>query len=75
MEIITSKDNPIVKKTVSLRESRRERSKSGLFVIEGLRLCKDAAISGADIKTVLFSFIPSILFAFIGLLIFIHLIL
>ena len=55
MEIITSKDNPIVKKTVSLRESRRERSKSGLFVIEGLRLCKDAAFSGADIKTVLFS--------------------
>ena len=55
MEIITSKDNPIVKKTVSLRESRRERTKSGLFVIEGLRLCKDAALCGAYIKTVLFS--------------------
>ncbi len=55
MEIITSKDNPIVKKTVSLRESRRERTKSGLFVIEGLRLCKDAALCGADIKTVLIS--------------------
>ena len=55
MEIITSKDNPIVKKTVSLRESRRERIKSGLFVIEGLRLCKDAALCGAEIKTVLVS--------------------
>ena len=55
MEIITSKDNPIVKKTVSLRESRRERIRSGLFVIEGLRLCKDAALCGADIKTVLVS--------------------
>lgn len=55
MEIIKSKDNPIVKKTVSLRESRRERTKSGLFVIEGLRLCKDAALCGAEVKTVLVS--------------------
>ena len=55
MEIITSKDNPIVKKTVSLRENRRERTKSGLFVIEGLRFCKDAVLSGADVKTVLVS--------------------
>ncbi|MBQ8869201.1 MAG: RNA methyltransferase [Oscillospiraceae bacterium] len=55
MEIIKSKDNPIVKKTVSLRENRRERTKSGLFVIEGLRLCKDAVLCGAEVKTVLVS--------------------
>lgn len=55
MEIIKSKDNPIVKKTVSLRENRRERVKSGLFVIEGLRLCKDAVLCGAEVKTVLVS--------------------
>lgn len=53
MEIIKSKDNPLIKKIVSLRENRRDRVKNGLFVIEGLRFCREAVLSGADIHTVL----------------------
>lgn len=53
MQMISSRDNPLVKKLVSLMESRKERSKSGQFVIEGLRLCKEAVISSVVIQTVL----------------------
>ncbi len=53
MQTITSRDNPLIKQLVSLMENRKERSKSGLFVAEGLRFCKEAVLSHAQIKTVL----------------------
>jgi TrmH family RNA methyltransferase len=45
-EIITSRDNPQVKRAVRLRESARERRARGLFFVEGFRLCSDALASG-----------------------------
>jgi len=53
MEIIKSKDNPLVKKTLSLMENKRDRIKNNEFVIEGLRICNDAVINGAEITAVL----------------------
>ncbi len=45
MEIkqITSKENPLIKLVSGLQNSARARKKEGLFVLEGLRICEDAA--------------------------------
>lgn len=40
--IITSKDNPIIKLYQKLSSSKRERFQYGLFVLEGLRIVEDA---------------------------------
>lgn len=40
---ITSRDNPLIKLVAQLNNSGRSRKEHGLFVIEGLRLCCDAA--------------------------------
>lgn len=53
MEIIKSKDNPLIKKMVSLMENRKERAKSGKFVAEGLRFCREAILSGIEVSHVL----------------------
>ena len=53
METIKSKDNSLIKKVVLLMENKKERTKSGQFVIEGLRICKDAVLNGIKIHTVL----------------------
>jgi len=42
---ITSKDNPIIKEISSLQKSAKGRKDAGLFVLEGLRLCLDAALN------------------------------
>ncbi len=51
MNLISSKSNPKIKETSKLFNSSKERSKNGLFVIEGLRLCADGMRSGVKIKT------------------------
>lgn len=43
---ITSKDNNLIKLIAKLNASGRSRKEHGLFVIEGLRLCRDAAENG-----------------------------
>lgn len=48
MEILTSRNNPAVKAAASLKESSNRR-KTGLFLIEGARLCCDAAKNGVEI--------------------------
>lgn len=48
--IITSPDNPAVKEICRLADSSRARREEGLFIAEGLRLCKDA-VTSVDIKT------------------------
>lgn len=39
---ISSKDNPLIKLVCSLQSSSKARKEEGLFVLEGLRICKDA---------------------------------
>jgi len=40
--IITSKDNPVIKLYQKLSSSKKERLEYGLFVLEGLRITEDA---------------------------------
>ncbi len=48
METITSRNNPMIKSAASLKEAS-ERKKTGLFLLEGVRLCSDAALNGVSI--------------------------
>ncbi len=48
MEEITSRNNPAVKSAAALKELK-ERKSTGLFLLEGARLCKDAALNGVEI--------------------------
>ncbi len=50
---ITAQDNSLVKELRQLLSSSRARRKSGRFVIEGARLCEDAARSGVRIAAAL----------------------
>ena len=50
---ISSLQNPLVKKILLLKEKSRERTKSGLFVLEGLRELKLALKGEYEVKTLL----------------------
>ncbi len=50
MEILTSRTNPAVKAACALKESG-ERKKTGCFLLEGARLCFDAAYNGVEMLT------------------------
>ncbi len=39
---ITSRENPLIKQIISLQKSSKARHESGLFILEGLRICSDA---------------------------------
>ena len=52
---ITSKDNRLVKDIHKLMLSAKTRKLQKCFVTEGLRLCRDAALSGAEIKYFLYT--------------------
>lgn len=54
-EYITSKENKLVKLTRKLISSAKERRENGMFVLEGLRLCADAALNGYEIDTLIVS--------------------
>ena len=43
---ITSKDNQIIKFVSQLQTSTKQRRTNGLFVLEGLRICRDAYENG-----------------------------
>ncbi len=45
-ELISSKNNDRIKRVHRLVNSSSERACEGLFVLEGLRLCRDAALNG-----------------------------
>lgn len=47
--IITSKDNPVIKLYQKLSSSKKERLQYGLFVLEGLRIVQDAVNESARI--------------------------
>ena len=45
---ITAKDNPLIKLASLLQSSPKARKENGLFALEGLRICKDAAENSID---------------------------
>lgn len=55
MEHISSKENKRIKYIKKLISSASFRREEGLFAVEGLRLCSDALISGAQIRSAYFS--------------------
>lgn len=50
--VITAKNNPKIKEIKGLLTSSKDRKNSGLFVLEGVRLCCDAVKSGCEIVSV-----------------------
>lgn len=46
-KMITSKDNELIKTAAKLTKSAKFRKEKNLFVAEGVRICRDAVISGA----------------------------
>ena len=48
---ITSKDNPLIKSIISLQNSSKTRRDTNQFVLEGLRLCRDAMYNDYKILT------------------------
>ena len=50
--VINAKNNPKIKEVKVLLTSSKERKNSGLFVVEGVRLCCDALLSGCEIQSV-----------------------
>ena len=55
MMLITSKDNRFIKEWRALSDQAKQRRKSGLFAIEGARLCGDALASGLTVTAVLYT--------------------
>lgn len=55
MDKITSRDNQYVRQARRLLAETKYRRQTGLFALEGARLCGDAAMSGAAIQTVLYT--------------------
>src|SRR5690554_4390517 len=51
---ITSSQNPLIKQIVLLQEKSRERRKTGLFIIEGLREISLALKGNYHFKTIVF---------------------
>lgn len=53
--VITSKDNPVIKSVSSLQNSAKTRRETGLFVLEGLRICYDALENAVPFKQLIVS--------------------
>ena len=53
--LLTSRANALVKQAAAVRRSARERRESGLFFLEGARLCADAASSGTVVSVCLYT--------------------
>lgn len=53
--MITSRDNELIKDIIKLTSSSKHRRERQLFVAEGLRLCRDAALSGVHIVDLIYT--------------------
>lgn len=53
--IITSKDNPVIKLYQKLSSSKKERLQYGLFVLEGLRIIQDAVQENSGLSHLIFT--------------------
>lgn len=54
-DLITSRNNQMIRDAARLTSSAESRREQGLFLAEGARLCCDAAKSGVTIKTLFFT--------------------
>ena len=54
MKEIISIQNPLIKQLTQLKEKSRERKKTGLFLIEGIREVSLALKGGYELETILF---------------------
>lgn len=52
---ITSRENAVIKSVRALQSSAKERQKAGLFVLEGLRICRDAYENNVSLKRLIVS--------------------
>lgn len=52
---ISSRDNPLVKLVSALQNNRKSRAENGLFVLEGLRICKDATENNISFEKLIVS--------------------
>ena len=52
--ILTSKNNPLIKETASLKE-KKYRKALGLFVVEGVKMARDALNSPCEVERVFIS--------------------
>ncbi len=52
---IISKDNSLIKLTSLIQKSSKARKEEGLFVLEGFRICMDAAENGVSFDTLILS--------------------
>ena len=48
---IDSVSNERIKSAVKIASSAKTRRQTGMFFLEGLRLCRDAAVTGYDIES------------------------
>jgi len=53
VETITSRENPVIKELAGLLTQKKLRDRTGLFALEGVRLCVDTAQSGVRVRTLL----------------------
>ena len=53
--VITAKNNQKIKELKALISSSKARKNSGLFAVEGVRLCRDAILSGCKITSVFYT--------------------
>lgn len=53
--MITSRDNATIKEIIKLQKSAKQRREVKLFTVEGVRLCRDAALSGAKIEKLVYT--------------------
>lgn len=52
---IRAKDNRVIKLAAALQKSAKARKENGLFLLEGLRICKDAVLGGIVFETLIVS--------------------
>lgn len=55
LELITSRDNPKIRRAVKLQASKRQREKEGLFCCEGEKLLREALACGAQVEQIFVS--------------------
>ena len=52
--IITSRQNPLIKKIVSLKE-KKGRREHGLYIVEGIKQVREALLAGCEVELAVFS--------------------
>lgn len=61
--LLTARGNAHIKRALCVRKSARTRKETGLFFLEGARLCADAAASGTEIAVLFYTDKASVTYA------------